>query len=53
MMSTPDAISVERVRDQRAIETLSTTVPIDTGIRSLIASHLARPLSVFFQRRKK
>ena len=52
-MSTPDAISVESVREKRAIATLRTTEPICIGIRSLKLSHLARPLSVRFQRLKK
>ena len=52
MMSTPEAISVESVRDKRAIVTLRTTSPICIGMRSLNASHFARPVSVFFQRMK-
>ena len=52
MMSTPDAISVERVRDKRAIATLRTTEPICIGILSLKLSQPARPFSVFFQRMK-
>ncbi len=48
MMSTPDAINVESVRDQRAMATLRTTLPIDIGIRNLKRSHAWRPVSVFF-----
>ena len=53
MMSTPEATSVESVRDKRAMATLRTTEPICIGIRSLKLSHFARPFSVRFQRLKK
>ena len=51
-MSTPAAIRVESVRDQRAIETLRTTAPIVKGVLSLNRSQIWRPPSVFFQRMK-
>ena len=52
-MSTPAATSVESVRANRAIATLSTMSPIFIGTRSLKASHTLRPPSLRFQRRKQ
>src|SRR6476646_3458513 len=52
MMSTPDATSVERVRDHLAIATFRTTPPICMGIRRLNRSHDCLPDSVFFHRKK-
>ena len=52
MMSTPEAISVESVREKRAIATLRTTSPIFIGIRSLKRSQAWRPGSVFFHLKK-
>ena len=52
MMSTPAATSVASVREKRAIVTLSTTLPMPAGARSLKRSHTCRPDGVFFQRRK-
>ena len=51
MMSTPAETSVESVRENRAIVTLSTTGPI-FGTLSLNRSHCLRPGSVFFHLRK-
>ena len=52
MMSTPDATSVDSVREKRAIVTFKTTSPIFIGSASLKRSHFLRPLSDFFQRKK-
>ena len=47
-IGTPAATVPEKVRDQRASETLWTTSPILKGIFSFARSHCTRPRSVFF-----
>ena len=51
MMSTPEEMSVESVREKRASAILCTTSPMRIGILSLKRSQTCRPRSVRFKRR--
>ena len=53
MMSTPEAMSVESVRENRASAILCTTSPMRIGILSLKRSQSCRPRSVRLKRRKR
>ena len=50
MMSTPAPISVESVRENRAMPTFMTTAPIPTGAFSRILSQTRWPCVVFLAR---
>ena len=51
-IGTPEATAPEKVRDQRAIAALRTMSPMWIGMRRLIRSHCALPLSVLFHWKK-
>ena len=51
MMSTPAPMSVESVREKRAIPILRMTAPIPTGAFRRKRSQTRRPFSVFFRRK--
>src|SRR5947209_1804828 len=48
MTGTPAEVNDEKVRDQRAMQTIWTTSPIFIAMRSLKASHCGRPRELFF-----